>query len=112
MRLCTELFRGLGVWPHDLKSVTEPAQILEHLGFVLNSLTMTVSLSHEKFDKLYQLAQRILQLEKVSIRLVASLIEIMVSFCPGVEYGQLYYRQITIEDTIALKTAKGDLTKT
>ena len=103
-----QLFRGLGFWPHDLKSVTEPTQILEHLGFVLNSQTMTVSLSDEKFDKLYQLAQRILELEKVSIRLVASLIGIMVSFCPGLEYGQLYYRQIEIEKTIALKRARGD----
>ena len=101
-------FRGLGFWPHDLKSVTEPTQILEHLGFVLNSLTMTVSLSDEKFDKLYQLSQRILESEKVSIRLVASLIGIMASFCPGVEYGQLYYRQIEIEKTIALKIARGD----
>ena len=40
-----QLFRGLGFWPRDLKSVTEPTQILKHLGFVLNSLTMTVSLS-------------------------------------------------------------------
>ena len=68
---------------------------------------MTVSLSDEKFDKLYQFAQRILELEKVKIRLVASLIGNMVSFCPGVEYGQLYHRQIEIEKTIALKRARG-----
>ncbi|XP_068680072.1 uncharacterized protein [Montipora foliosa] len=72
---------------------------------------MTVSLSDEKFDKLYQLAQRILELENVSIRLVASLMGIMVSFCPGIEYGQLYYRQIEIEKTIALKRARGDFDK-
>lgn len=37
-----KLFRYLDFWPHELKSVTEPTQILEHLGFVLNSLDMTV----------------------------------------------------------------------
>ena len=47
-----KLFRDLGFWPHELKSVTEPTQILERLGFVLNSLDMTVSLSDETFDKL------------------------------------------------------------
>lgn len=52
---------------------------------------MTVSLSDEKFDKLYQLAHKILVLKEVSIRSVASLIGIMVSFFPGVEYGQLLF---------------------
>ena len=44
----------------------------------------------------------------MSKRLVASLIGIMASFFPGVEYGQLYYRQIEKEKTIALKRTKSD----
>ena len=39
----TNLLKTLGLYPHEDKSVTTPAQIIQHLGFVLNSTDMTVS---------------------------------------------------------------------
>jgi hypothetical protein len=42
------------------------------------------------------------------IRLVARLIGHMVSCLPGVEFGELFYRQFEIEKSIALKSAKGN----
>jgi len=38
-----KLFRELGCYISDEKSVTKPSQIIEHLGFILNSIDMTVS---------------------------------------------------------------------
>jgi hypothetical protein len=33
----------------------------------------------------------------------------MVSCFPGVEFGEIYYQQIEIEKSIALKLAKGEI---
>ena len=69
---------------------------------------MTVSLSDEKFAKLYQLAKKNPRIGKSEHSPSNKFIGVMVSFCPGVEYGQLYYRQIEIEKTIALKRDRVD----
>ena len=46
------LLNNLGFSPNDEKSVTMPTQIIEHLGFVLNSIDMTVTLTDDKMLKL------------------------------------------------------------
>ena len=97
-----------GFSPHETKSVTVPTQVLEHLGFILNSVTMSVSISNDKVAKLVKVAQTILDKKEVKIRLVAKLVGIMVSYSPGVEYGQLFYRQIEIEKSTALKNNQGN----
>ena len=45
-------FTNLGFLPHEEKSVVEPTQELILLGFVLNSLTMTISLTPLRAQKL------------------------------------------------------------
>ena len=62
------LYQDLGFLPHEVKSVTIPTQVLHHLGFVLNSLDMTVSISVEKHQKLKCAAQRILDSISPTIR--------------------------------------------
>ena len=42
-----------------------------------------------------------------SIRAVAQMIGMMVACCPGVEYGQLFYRQIDGGKIAALKANQG-----
>ena len=46
------LMAKLGLTLHLEKSVIEPTQTIEHLGFTLNSMNMTVSLTEEKFSKI------------------------------------------------------------
>ena len=106
------LYHDLGFLPHEVKSVTIPTQVLHHLGFVLNSLDMTVSISVDKHQKLKCAAQRILDSISPTIREVAQLIGMMVSCFPGVEYGELFYRQLEIEKAAALKTTNGDFDQT
>jgi hypothetical protein len=53
----TTLLKNLGLYPHEDKSITTPTQIIQHLGFVLNSIDMTVSLTREKIATLTRLAQ-------------------------------------------------------
>ena len=99
------LYHDLGLLPHDVKSVTIPTQILHHLGFILNSLDMTVSISEEKHAKLKHTAQKVLDKKSPTIREVARLIGMMISCFPGVEYGELSYRQLEIEKAAAFKAS-------
>ena len=102
------LFGDLGFNVSKEKSVIQPTQVLEHLGLVLNSINMTVSLTREKIDSITRLAQDILRRPTCSIREAAQLIGTLVSCSPGVEYGPLFYKQLKIEKkNDALKKHKG-----
>ena len=87
----TQLFIQLGFVPCPSKSVFQLTQILEFLGFLLNSVTMIVSLTKKKIDKIVVLCQQFLQYKQFSIRELASLIDTLLSTFPGVEFGPLHY---------------------
>ena len=61
------LLNNLGFSPNDEKSVTVPTQIIEHLGFVLNSIDMTVTLTDDKMLKLHKIAMGVLTKEHPTI---------------------------------------------
>ena len=47
----TTLVTELGFIPHPKKSVNVPTQVLVFLGFIVNSINMTISPTQEKIDK-------------------------------------------------------------
>ena len=55
------LLGDLGFCPNLDKSVVQPTHVLEHLGFILNSLDMSVSVTDHSFKKLLDTADKILQ---------------------------------------------------
>ena len=101
------LFGDLGFNVSREKSITHPTQVIEHLGFVLNSIIMTVTLPKEKIDTVIQLGSDILENQSCSIREAAKLIGTLVSCFPGVEYGPLFYKQLELEKIAALKKYRG-----
>ena len=52
VRDSVSLFEKLGFLPHPEKSIFEPTQKIIFLGFVINSVTMTISLTPEKALKI------------------------------------------------------------
>ena len=102
------LLTKLGFIIHTEKSLLQPAQIIEHLGFVFNSLDMTVRVNLVKITKFRQSAKNILSKKKLTIREVAQLIGTMVSCFTGVEYGQLFYRGLEILKADYLKQERGN----
>lgn len=97
----TSLDAGFTVQPD--KSVLNPTTKIEFLGFILDSVTMTVRLTKARIDKILKCCEQILCLVWVTIRQVAELIGLMVSSFQGVELAPLYYRQLDIEKVVALK---------
>ena len=101
------LFNDLGFTVSGEKSVTLPTQVIVRLGFVLNSISMTVSLTNDKIDNITCLGQDIISRRSCSNREAAQLIGTLVSCSSGVEYGPLYYKQLENEKIDALKKHQG-----
>ena len=104
-----QLFISLGFKIHPEKSVVIPTQVLEFLGFILNSILMTVTLTGKKAEKILQLCQKFSSPgRQFTIREVASFIGTLVSSFPGVEFGPLHYRHIEADKELNLKLSKGN----
>lgn len=100
--------QSLGFILNIEKSVFIPKQEIVFLGFILNSVEMTVKLTQNKIDNLYQCCQKILKLKKVKILEISQLLGFMVASFPGVEYGPLFYRTLENDKIDALKYSRGD----
>ena len=104
-----KILESLGFVVNPDKSVFIPSHKLIFLGFVLDSVKMTVTLTAEKREKLKALIQQALSNpSQIQIRTVAQLIGHFVSCLPAVRHGALYYRHLDKNKTTALKSNKGN----
>lgn len=94
---------------HPGKSVFQPVQIIEYLGFILNSINMTVALTPQKKMKLKTLCTQLMQVQSYcKIQLVAQCIGVIVASFPGVLYGRLFYRALEADKILALQLNQGN----
>ena len=87
-----KVFDSLGFTIPDEKSQFMPTQEITYLGFVINSQTMTIMLTHERKQKLLNACACLLEKTEEKIRTVASCIGLMVASFVAVPLGPLYYR--------------------
>ena len=104
----TLLFDKLGLVVHPEKSIFKPTQVLTILGFVINSVTMTIQLTREKATGLQRACTELLASSSLSIREVASVIGKIVSSFPGVMHGAVYYRHLEKDKSQALQRTRGN----
>jgi len=104
---CTS-FSKLGFILHPLKSVLKPVQLLTFLGFVLDSVNMTVTLTQDKIQRIRESCNKMMKLIELPIQELASFIGLLVSGFPGVLYGPLFYRHLEIDKTTALRQNQGN----
>jgi len=67
------VLRKLGFTIHVDKSLLLPTQEITFLGFVFNSISMTITLTSEKKEKIVLLCKEVLSSNKLTIRKMASL---------------------------------------
>ena len=103
----TSRLKQLGFFPHEEKSQMVPTQQITYLGFELNSITMTVTLTKERATNIKQKCATILAAKQVTILKLAHVIGHLVSSFPGVEHGPLYYRSLEHEKTTSLANHHG-----
>ena len=90
--LTHNIFKSLGFTINFEKSHIVPSQTIVYLGFIWDTLSMTISLPQDKVIKIISLSQFIVRKNKVSLRKLASLIGLYVSAFPAVLLGKFYYR--------------------
>ena len=104
----TVLLDKLGLVVHPEKSTFIPTQVLTILGFVINSVAMTIQLTREKAAGLQNVCSELLEKSSPSIWEVASVIGKIVASFPGVMHGALYYRQLEKDKSQALVRTNGN----
>ena len=103
-----KLFDRLGLTVHPGKSVIQPVQKIEFLGFELNSVDMTVSLVARKKLKIASMCGSLLQKSKITIRDVASVTGNLVAAEPGVTNAFLRIKRLEIARNDALAANAGN----
>ena len=105
------IFKALGFVVHNEKSVLTPSKEIKYLGFLFNSVTMTVRLTKEKADKVKTACTSLYGMDKnemCSIRKLAQVIGLLVASFQAVLGGPLHYRQLENVKSIALRKHKGN----
>ncbi len=90
----TEMLSSLGFIIHDEKSVLEPTQVIQFLGFKLDTVDYSVKVPNEKALDIIQSCEYLLNKTKPSIREVAQTIGKIVAVFPAAQYGPLHYRNL------------------
>jgi hypothetical protein len=104
------LLQKAGFLLHRAKSVQLPVQRIEHLGFIIDSVTMMLEVPREKEENIRSSVSsliRDIQLRKrISVRRVARVIGLIVSVLPASRYGRLHYRKLERAKIAALDASQ------
>ena len=108
IRATVALLRELGSTIHPEKSVLVPTQQIIFLGFVIDSVKMTITLTEERKQSIYTLCQNILSYYQATIRELAQAIGVIVSSFRAVPYDQMYSRKLEKCKVQSLATSGGN----
>ena len=92
--IASEVLTRLGFVLNLKKCETEPTQLIEFLGFTVNSESMTLSLPDSKVSKIRKECHYLLNQAEVSARQLAKLIGLLTSTLPAIEQAPLHYRAL------------------
>ena len=97
--LCSGTFHNISVTEigfaiHPTKSIIVPKQKITFLGFEMDTLNMTLTLTCNKKDKIRNVATTLLPKQSCSIRTLASFLGNIISSFEAVPNGKLFYRNI------------------
>ena len=111
-KVLVEVLESLGFEVNKDKSVMEPAQSVEYLGYIINSVDYKVYLPDEKIEKIRSCSEKVLSSEFVKIRLVARLVGLYSSASCAVLQAPLFYRYLDKDKNEALQVSQGDFDQT
>ena len=108
--ICTimRIFSSFGFILHRKKSAPFPSQRVRSLGFILDSITMTISLPHDKISNAIQVCDMALVMRTFSIRSLAQLIGIFISLFPACPLGRAHYRSLEKIKVLSLQCSCGN----
>ncbi len=111
-KYAAKLFEDLGFTINVEKSVVVPTQTIEHLGFIIDSRSMTVTMTPEKTMKIRELILECLQTDQVTIRQVARLLGKFNATGPANPWALLYSKNMERDKNWALSQNRFDFEAT
>lgn len=109
IKVARNLLTSLGFTINLEKSVLTPSRSLVHLGFKINTLALTLSITDKKAKLIdSKCREAVNKRESIKIRDVASLIGYLISVLEATKWGKLYYRNLERDKINALKYSKGN----
>ena len=97
-----DLLQSLG-FEISNKSSLIPSTSIQHLGFILDSCDMSISLASDKREHISKLISKVLSQQYITIQALASITGTLVASFPGVSYGPLFYRNLEFLKIESLK---------
>ena len=107
MRLTVDLLEKAGFVLNYPKSQMNPTTSIDFLGFTINTLNYTVSLTEGKLNNLIAAVKKLRRQKTVSIRELARVIGKIVATFPSCSTGPLHYRVLECYKIKMLRLKKG-----
>lgn len=109
LNLAKSLLTNLGFSINIKKSILTPTQNIRHLGFMIDSTSMCLSIPPDKIELLEDRCRRTINSGHcISIREVASVIGVLIANCVASKWGQLFYRNLERDKIQNLKSNRGN----
>jgi hypothetical protein len=102
------MLESLGFVINFKKSSFQPSKTIKHLGFMLNSESMSLSLPKEKINCIAKLSKTLLDKEKVTIREVATILGHFNAYSKATKWGNLFWRNLDRDKMLALGASRGN----
>ena len=106
-----KLLQDLGFVIHPIKSVLIPTQCITFLGFIFDTINMSITLTEEKKVKIRNMAKHLLDTKEITIRMLYKFLGNLTASFDGVSQGQLHYRHIEFDRNYSFKYCGGDMDK-
>lgn len=103
-----KLFQAFGYTVNFKKSSLELTKVIEFLGFMINSVDMTVSLSESKTESVRKTIRDILSKERVTIRDVSRVIGKIIATMPANRFARRFTTRAIILKGSALRESGDD----
>ncbi|XP_045036842.1 uncharacterized protein LOC116935930 [Daphnia magna] len=103
------LLRVLGFVINEEKSVGTPSQVMEFLGLIVNTVTLSFRLPSKKVDSMVERCGRILSKRNVPLRVLASLLGDFTWASSAVLFARSHYREVQSLYINNSKFYKGEL---
>jgi len=97
----------LGFTLNRKKWIWSPTQIIEFLGFIVNSIAMTIHLPHDKMEKIKKECRHVSHKQEVTARQLAHLVGLLSSSIPAIAPAPLHYRALQRLRNSALQQGRG-----
>ena len=108
VQVTCQLLESLGFVINSKKSQLVPSVICKYLGFVYNSRNMTTELPQYKKRKVKLQIKKVSKLKKCSIRELATFIGTSGACCSVLRYAWVHMKEFERDKFLDLKSSNGD----